>query len=279
MTVGAQDRLVLEAEFWHALERRAFLLHYQPIVSLATRDVVAVEALLRWPHPTRGLIAPSTFVPLAEENGLIHPLGRWVLDSACRQAQTWRRVVGSRAPVVSVNLSTRQLLDGEFVDEVGEALSHNGVAPHQLQLEITETAVMANPATGIATLHRLRELGVRLALDDFGTGYSSLACLKHFPVDVLKIDRTFVRELGRDPRDDAIIQAVIELSHGLSIEVTAEGIERAAQARQLLAMGCERGQGYYFARPGPAAELGGLLRDMSQFHVDIPVMDAVDTLG
>lgn len=254
----ASRRLDLESELRRALDREEFVLHYQPIVDLihhegATGRLVGMEALVRWNHPTQGLVSPCDFIPLAEETGLILPLGRWVLWEACRQARRWGMESGpGPAPFVSVNLSSRQFGNPDLVGEVAEALRLTGVDPHSISLEITESAVMEDGSATISTLQQLKELGVTLAIDDFGMGYSSLSYLKRFPVDTLKIDKSFVSGLGHDLEDTAIVQAVITLAKTLGMHVIAEGAETPEQLSRLRALGCELGQGYYFSKPMPS---------------------------
>ncbi|MEA2619659.1 MAG: hypothetical protein QOC97_432 [Chloroflexota bacterium] len=253
------DRIDMENDLRRALERHELRVHYQPLIDLATDRIVGFEALVRWQHPIRGLVPPLAFIPLAEETGLIVPLGRWVLETACRQATKWRdaRPSGPRL-LMSVNLSARQFVQPDHVDQVDAILSETGMDPSTLELEITESVVMDQSEVGIRTLSRLRDMGVRLVLDDFGTGYSSLSYLKHLPLDTIKIDRTFVAGLESEA-DRSIVEAVIALAHGLRITVVAEGIETEAQFELLRAMGCDVGQGYLFARPLPGGDAGRLL--------------------
>jgi EAL domain-containing protein (putative c-di-GMP-specific phosphodiesterase class I) len=229
---------------------------------MGSSEIVGFEALVRWQHPTRGLVPPLAFIPLAEETGLIVPLGRWVLETACRDAVRWGRGRGGNrsAPrVVSVNLSARQFAQPDLVEDVAAVLAATGLPPSALELEITESVVMDHSDPGIHTLRRLRALGVRLVLDDFGTGYSSLAYLKHLPLDTIKIDRTFVAGID-EPADRSIVDAVIALAHGLGISVVAEGIETERQAERLRELGCDFGQGYLFSRPVPLDAARALLR-------------------
>jgi diguanylate cyclase (GGDEF)-like protein len=255
------DRLDLENDLRAALERDELLLHYQPILSLTTGQVVGFEALVRWQHPVRGLVPPLAFIPLAEESGLIVPLGRWVLDEACAQAARWNRDRPEDAPplFVSVNLSARQFTKGDLVEDVGLTLARTALEADALELEITESVLMDQSEAGVRTLRDLRGLGVRLVLDDFGTGYSSLSYLKHLPLDTIKIDRSFVAGI-EGPADRSIVDAVIALAHGLGIGVVAEGIETRAQADRLRTMGCDFGQGYLFSRPVPAEGTSTILR-------------------
>ena len=262
MSTQTLERVELESDLRLALERGELRVHYQPIVTLASTEIVGFEALVRWQHPTRGLVPPLAFIPLAEETGLIVPLGRWVLETACRQAATWRATRSDRddRPLfVSVNLSARQFMQADLVGDVANVLAETGLDAGSLDLEITESVLMDQSETGIRTLRRLRAQGVRLVLDDFGTGYSSLSYLKHLPLDTIKIDRSFVAGI-EEKADRSIVQAVVALAHGLGIGVVAEGIETERQAERLLALGCDLGQGYLFSRPVPAAKTARLLR-------------------
>jgi diguanylate cyclase (GGDEF)-like protein/PAS domain S-box-containing protein len=255
-----QDRLDLEADLRRALDRGEFVLHYQPEVRLSDGLILGAEALVRWQHPERGLLSPDTFIPLAEDSGLIVPLGRWVLEEACRQAAVWQRGRDAGLPfVMSVNLAARQFEQRNLVEQVAEALGEAGLTAEALRLEITETAMMGDTDLTIATLRACKELGVQLAIDDFGTGYSSLSYLLRFPVDTLKIDRSFVQALGHDKGAVAIVRAVTATSRALGLDVTVEGIESPAQLRRLRGLGCRRGQGYLFARPQPVAVIEELL--------------------
>jgi diguanylate cyclase (GGDEF)-like protein/PAS domain S-box-containing protein len=249
MRADAVARLETESALRRALERGELRLHYQPEVDLATGSIAGFEALIRWEHPLRGLLHPSAFIPLAEETGLIVGIGEWVLREACTEAARWP------APLtLSVNLSARQLAQHDLVAVVRRALSETGTDPAKLCLEITESAVMESGAATTAQLRALKSLGVRLAIDDFGTGFSSLAHLRRFPVDVLKIDGTFVSGLGREPQDASIAAAVISLAHALDLTTVAEGVETDEQLAILKQLGCDLGQGYLFARPRPADE-------------------------
>ncbi len=251
MSTQTLDRLDLENDLRRALERHELRVYYQPLVTLATGAIVGFEALVRWQHPQRGLVPPLSFIPLAEETGLIVPLGRWVLEESCRQVARWRATPAGRDMVVSVNLSARQFVHADLAEDVAAVLATTGIEPAALELEITESVVMDQSEVGIRGLRRLRDLGVRLVLDDFGTGYSSLAYLKHLPLDTIKIDRSFVAGLD-GAADRSIVQAVLALADGLGIGVVAEGIETETQREQLLALGCELGQGYLFSPPVPA---------------------------
>jgi EAL domain-containing protein (putative c-di-GMP-specific phosphodiesterase class I) len=220
--------------------------------------VRGVEALVRWAHPVRGLVPPSTFIPVAEETGDVLALGRWVLRAACAAAATWHRT-RSGAPYVAVNLSARQLAAPDLVADVAAALVESGLPPGALLLEVTESVVMEETASNLRRLHELKRLGVRLAIDDFGTGYSSLAYLQRFPVDVLKIDKRFVDGVAESENDAALARAIITLGSALGLETVAEGIEHPAQRQRLMALGCRLGQGYLFARPMAVADLADFL--------------------
>lgn len=254
MDQRAWKRLQMEIELRRAIEHEELLLHYQPVVDLTTGMVVEVEALLRWQHPEHGLVSPQEFVPIAESTGLILPIGRWVLEQACKQVKQWQagRPDGAELLRLSVNLSARQFKQEGLLEDITAALARTGFDPACLKLEITESVALDNSEATLATLRRLKEIGVRLAIDDFGTGYSALSYLKRYPIDTLKLDRSFVDGLGFDIEDTAIVHTVIAVAKTLGISVTAEGIETAEQLAQLRALGCDLGQGYYFARPLPA---------------------------
>jgi diguanylate cyclase (GGDEF)-like protein/PAS domain S-box-containing protein len=260
MRTRAWARLELEADLRRAVDRGEFRVHYQPIIELATGRVDGVEALVRWQHPERGLVLPAQFIPLAEETGLIVPIGHWVLREACRQVRTWQEGLPGVGPLmVGVNLSPRMLAQPSLVDDVARILGQTGLDPGCLKLEITEGVMMQEGEATLATLRHLKALGVQLAVDDFGTGYSSLAYLQRFPLDVLKIDRAFVGSLGEGAEGTVIARTVVALAKALGLAVTAEGIETAEQAEQLKELGADRGQGYHFARPQPAEALTTLL--------------------
>ena len=243
-------RKALEQELRRAIEQQAMVLHYQPQVDLATGQVTGLEALVRWPHPEKGLIPPQSFIPLAEASGLIRPLGAWVLAEACRAARRWRDQ--GVAIGVSVNVSAAQLKHQDLVANVAQVLQVTGLPPQVLELELTES-MFVDPAQ--LAMHRaiqgVAAMGVRLAIDDFGTGYSSLGYLKRLPVDRIKIDKSFVRELGRDDADAAIVRSIIGLARTFGKRVLAEGVEEVDQFRFLLGEGCHEAQGFYFARPMP----------------------------
>jgi diguanylate cyclase (GGDEF)-like protein/PAS domain S-box-containing protein len=256
---AALARLALKVDLERALEREEFLLLYQPIVDLATGRATGVEALLRWRNPARRLISPAEFVPLAEETGLIIPLGRWVLEQACREARRWNDAAPSAALAVSVNVSGRQVAEPEFVAVVAEALRQSGLSPHLLVLEFTENVLIVDTEQSAATLAALKSLGVRLAIDDFGTGFSSLGYLRRFPIDVLKIDGSFVASLSGGHEQRAVVDAILRLGETLHLETVVEGIEEAHQVADLRSMGATFGQGHYFARPMPAEDIDALV--------------------
>jgi EAL domain-containing protein (putative c-di-GMP-specific phosphodiesterase class I) len=259
MNKSGHDRLGLELDLRHAISHGDFTLHYQPVLAFDSGRIAEVEALVRWNHPQRGLLLPADFVGLTEETGLIVPLGRWITTEACRQLRQWQ-TAGEGAPLVmSVNLSARQLQHPHLVDDVAAALEETQIDPGTLRFEITETVVMQDAPSTLAKLEALKRLGVHLAIDDFGTGYSSLGYLKRFPVDTLKIDRSFVNGIGRDAEDTAVVRAMITVAKSLGLAVTAEGIETETQLGELRALGCDRGQGYLFARPVPADRIPPLL--------------------
>jgi diguanylate cyclase (GGDEF)-like protein/PAS domain S-box-containing protein len=249
------ERLDLAADLSRAVEKRQLHLCYEPQISLGSGQICSLEALVRWRHPTRGEVSPGEFIPLAEETGMILAIGRWVLWEACRQVNAWQERWPAPAPLtIAVNLSARQLQHPGIVDEVHAALAAAGLDPQSLVLEITETAIMEQLDAAITILTELRRLGVRLALDDFGTGYSSLSYLQRLPVDILKIDRSFVAGVAKSTEDSALARGILTLGQTLGLETVAEGIETAEQLAALRELGCQLGQGYYFARPlGPAA--------------------------
>jgi diguanylate cyclase (GGDEF)-like protein len=256
MRTRAVRRLETELALREAISHGHLRAHYQPIVNLTTGRMDAVEALVRWEDPTNGMIMPDEFIPIAEETGLILPLGEWVLGEACRQAQTWRTEHPQLSHLgISVNLSGRQIAQSDLITVVANVLADTGLPPGRLVLEITESALMADAEQAITVLRGLKNLGVRLSIDDFGTGYSSLSYLKKFPVDILKIDRSFVDGLGVEDDDSAIVQATINLAHSLGLTTVAEGTETPEQVRALIDLGCDKAQGYFFSRPLAAAAL------------------------
>jgi diguanylate cyclase (GGDEF)-like protein/PAS domain S-box-containing protein len=252
------ERLTLETDLWKAVVRNELVLYYQPKVELKSGRVIGMEALLRWNHPTRGMIPPEKFVPAAEASSLITEIGSWVIHEACANNKEWQDA-NLRALPIAVNISARQLHDNDLVETIRTALQTTNLRPEHLEIELTESAVMMHPDDAINTMARLRGMDVRIALDDFGTGYSSLSHLKRLPVTGLKIDQSFVRDLAFDPDDAAIVRAIVAVAHELMLEVTAEGVENAEQAAFLKTHGCNEAQGYYFARPVPASEMRALL--------------------
>lgn len=262
MYAEVEDRLWLEMDLLEAIEGDQLFLEYQPTVNLRTNEITGVEALVRWNHPTRGVVGPNLFIPIAEETGLIVPLGRWVLCEACRQAVEWR---DNGFPLrMAANVSGRQLDEPTLVDDVRDALMASGLPSEALTLEITETALTRDAETAAERLQELKTLGIRIAVDDFGTGYSSLGYLKQFPVDMLKIDRLFVSGLDVSAQSAALVRTVVQLAKWLGIETLGEGIETEAQLDRLKTEQCDLGQGYLLSRPLPAAELGALLHRRSR---------------
>jgi len=250
MHVHAVTLLQLESDLRRAMRRQEFRVHYQPIVALESNKVIGFEALARWQHPTRGLVSPAEFIPVAEETNLIVPIGWWVLEAACQQMRSWQTQFPTTASwAMSVNLSGKQIAQPDFVERIHQILSATGLSPQCLKLEITESVLMQNPEVITALFLQLRDLGIRLSIDDFGTGYSSLAYLHHFPIDTLKIDRSFVKSVDTDVEKLAIIRTIVTLAWNLGMDVIAEGVETAKQLAQLKALNCEAGQGYFFAKP------------------------------
>jgi diguanylate cyclase (GGDEF)-like protein/PAS domain S-box-containing protein len=256
MQERAQERLELEAELRKALERGEFLLYYQPEVSLRDGTIVGFEALLRWQHPQRGLLKPQAFMPLAEETDLIVPIGRWVLEEACGQAKRWEEERPCAPPAtIEVNLSSRQLVRRGLTRTIEEVLTRADIEAHRLALDLTETTLIKASEDNAQALDALKKMGIRLHLDDFGTGYSSLSYLKRFPVDRVNVDKSFVKGLGENATDTALVRMSIDLCHTMGVEVLAEGVETSEQAALLRDMGCDMGQGYYFAQPLLGEEL------------------------
>jgi EAL domain-containing protein (putative c-di-GMP-specific phosphodiesterase class I) len=260
MNARAVERMELEIDLRSAVARHEFKIYYQPIVELGPGRITEVEALIRWQHFDRGLLPPADFITLTEETGLIVPIGNWVLTEACRQAREWQAQHPSDPPLlVSVNLSARQFQQPDLVRDIRSALDETGLDPATLKLEITETVLMQDAPSTLAKLRALKNLGIHIAIDDFGTGYSSLSYLKRFPLDTLKIDRSFVDGIVHDTDDIAIVNAVVTVARSLNLSVTAEGIETDEQLGRLWSLGCDRGQGFYFARPQPAESIPFLL--------------------
>jgi len=260
MRERALRRLETENRLHRALLHDEFVLHYQPQIRMATGTVTGVEALVRWHHPERGLVAPAEFIASAEETGLIIALGAWVLEEACRQSAAWCAARPDLAPVVvSINLSARQIAHPDLVATVADTIARTGVDPATLCLEVTETAVMDDHEAAADVLLELKALGLTLAIDDFGTGYSSLRALQRFPFDVVKIDRSFVTGIETSEQESAIVAAIVSLSHALGLRTVAEGVEQVAQVERLRVLGCDIAQGYFYARPAAPADLAGML--------------------
>ena len=261
MRASAVDRLDIENALRRALDRRELRVFYQPMINLSSGRITGVEALLRWEHPERGLLLPGDFIAVAEETGLIVPIGSWVLDHACRQVQRWQASIPDLPPMVlAVNLSGRQLGHPRLVEDVARVLRDTGIEPNNVELEITESVLMDDVEMSEETLGRLKTLGVKLVVDDFGTGYSSLSYLRRFPVDVLKVDQSFVDGLGHDTGDSAIVTAVVTLAHTLGLHAVAEGVETTEQLSELRRLDCDTAQGFYFARPANGYDVGELLQ-------------------
>ncbi|MEH6433885.1 putative bifunctional diguanylate cyclase/phosphodiesterase [Massilia sp. DD77] len=263
MNERALERLAMVDAMRHAMNAEEFELHYQPQVDLASGAVIGMEALIRWSHPQLGMMRPDRFIALAEETGLIVPLGTWVLRAACSQAATWQRA-GLGALRIAVNLSSRQFRDAALPALIAEVLRETGLPATSLEIELTESLMMEDVEMAVATMRALKAMGVHLSIDDFGTGYSSLSYLKRFPVDVLKIDQSFVRDIGQDASSSAMVSAMISLSHELGLRVIAEGVETQAQWDYLVGRGCDEVQGYYFSRPLHGRDFERMVREHRQ---------------
>jgi predicted signal transduction protein with EAL and GGDEF domain len=272
MRARAVSRLQAETELRHAIEARAFVVHYQPIVALATGAIAGFEALVRWRHPTRGLVLPSEFIPLAETTGMVLPIGRLALDDACRQMAAWQRRFGRDATGhLSVNVSSRQFADATLLDEVRGVLRETGLTPSSLKLEITESAFIDDVDAAQTTLMRMQAMGVAWSLDDFGTGYSSLSYLHRLAIDTVKVDRSFVQGMGVEENGSKMVHAIITLAHNLGMDVVAEGVETAAQAEELRALGCDYAQGFFYSQPLPAKSVDSLFLRQPWRTAGIPV--------
>jgi EAL domain-containing protein (putative c-di-GMP-specific phosphodiesterase class I) len=255
----SRERLEIEAQLRTALAQDQLTLHYQPKIDIASGEMRSVEALIRWQHPTRGLVPPAAFIPIAEESGLILEIGDWVIREACRQAREWQ-LKGLPFLRVAVNVSPLQFRQADFVRKVSTALEQRGLDPTYLEIELTEATLMSNAETSVALLNELSALGVVVAVDDFGTGYSSMSYLQRFPIDKLKIDRSFISEVASNASNASIVRAIISLAHGLRLKVIAEGVESEEQLLILKRMGCDQYQGYYRSAAVPAANIELLSR-------------------
>jgi diguanylate cyclase (GGDEF)-like protein/PAS domain S-box-containing protein len=264
MHADAIRRIEVESQLRTAMDESQFQLYYQPTIDLQTGRLTGVEALMRWQHPVRGIVPPMEFIPFAEESGLIVPLGQWAIQESCRQVREFQKEIPADEPIaLNVNLSARQLRHPNIVRDIADALDDSGLLPSRLILEITESVLMIDTAATISRLFQLKSLGVRLAVDDFGTGYSSFAYLRRFPVDILKIDKSFVDGVATEPTASALVDAMIRIGKTLRLETVAEGVERSEQADRLRALECDIGQGYLFSRPLPADAIASFIREWS----------------
>jgi diguanylate cyclase (GGDEF)-like protein len=257
------DQFTLENELRQGIDAQEFVLYYQPIVCLTTEKIVGFEALVRWQHPTKGFVPPLKFIPLAEETGLIIPLGEWICRSACQQTHQWQQQFPAQPLMVSINLSSRQFEQPDLIDQLAQIIEESDIQNATLKLEITESMVMGDVEAAIDLMLRLKSLGCQLGMDDFGTGYSSLSQLRRFPVDTLKVDRSFVQKMGESYEDHEIVRMIISLGHTLGMDVVAEGVETKAEAEVLRSLGCEFGQGFFWAKPLPVAEATMLLQQQA----------------
>jgi EAL domain-containing protein (putative c-di-GMP-specific phosphodiesterase class I) len=258
MNVRAVERQSIEEGLRRALERREFALHYQPIINITTGEITGAEALIRWTHPVRGHVSPAQFIPIAEDCGLILPIGNWVLHEACKQARAW---IGAGLPVrkIAVNISAMEFRNDRFLENVFAILKETALDPSALELELTESVLIKRAESAASVLQKLRASGIQIAVDDFGTGYSSLSYLSKFPIDALKIDQSFIRQITATPGDTSIVTAVISMGRSLKLRVVAEGVETLDELEFLKAHQCESAQGYYFSRPVPAPQFARLL--------------------
>jgi EAL domain-containing protein (putative c-di-GMP-specific phosphodiesterase class I) len=254
--------LQVENDLRRAIERKEFRVFYQPIIDLKTREIKEFESLVRWQHPENGLVLPSDFIPLAEETGLIIPIGRWVLEESCRQIKVWEsELFASSSLSISVNLSAKQLMNSEVIQCIKEIMKKTGIKPHTLKLEITESMIMDNAELALQILSDLCDLGVRISSDDFGTGYSSLSYIHKFPFHRLKIDRSFISKMDRDEKSEEIVRTIILLAKNLGMDTVAEGVETETQLQRLCELGCNFGQGYLFAKPMPVEGIENLMQN------------------
>ena len=276
MHTRAVALLKLENDLRRAIEREEFCVHYQPIISLETEALVGFEALARWNHPERGLVPPDEFIPLAEETGLITEIGAWVLREACMQMRKWQQALGRESLTMSVNLSGKQLTQTDLIQQIQNTLEQTGLNPTWLRLEITESVVMENAELATNTLLQLRKLGVHLSIDDFGTGYSSLSYLHRFPVNTLKIDRSFIGRMAKGDENSEIVRTICTLANNLGMEVVAEGVETREQLELLRSLKCEYGQGYLFSRPVNAEAATALVLEDPSSYVSVDALMALD---
>lgn len=276
MHASAMSLLQLETDLRRAIDRKEFVLHYQPIVALETGVIRGFEALVRWQHPERGFISPGDFIPIAEETGLIIPIGQWVLEEACRQIKVWQQQYPQHPPLqISVNLSGKQFTQPNLIEQISRVLDETGIDPRSLKLEITESMMMENIDTAIKMLEQLRRLGIELSMDDFGTGYSSLSYLHRFPISTLKIDRSFVGRMAENNENTEIVRTIVMLARNLDMDIVAEGVETEGQIAQLRLLECEYGQGYFFSKPVAPAGAERLLAGNHIYQMTMPALDAV----
>jgi EAL domain-containing protein (putative c-di-GMP-specific phosphodiesterase class I) len=259
----------LEENLRRALEYQEFTLHYQPKVNLRTGEIVGAEALLRWTHPTRGPISPGQFIPVAEDCGLILPIGHWVLREACQQTRAWA-AAGLPSVTMAVNISAMEFRQDKFLENIFDILKETHVDPKSLELELTESILMKRPESAASVLRVLRAAGIQIAVDDFGTGYSSLSYLRKFPIDVLKIDQSFVRQITMTPDDTSIVSAIISMGQSMKLRVVAEGVETQEELEFLQAHQCDEAQGYYFSRPVLPEEFAKLLEIRNPHNGSVP---------
>jgi diguanylate cyclase len=278
MNTAMQEKIKLESDMHIALEQKQFELHYQPKVNTATGIVHGAEALLRWTHPVHGVIPPAKFIPIAEESGLIGPIGAWVVREACRQARAWQ-LDGLPSLRVAVNLSASQFRQGNIVTMIRDALDAAGLEARFLEVELTESAVMSDPEESIAILEKLSTMGVLVSVDDFGTGYSSMSYLRRFPIDKLKIDRAFINEVMSRPEDASIVRAIVSLAHSLKLKVVAEGVESTEQVELLKTLGCDQYQGFHFSAALPAQQFEALIRSKGHAGRELSESDAERTIS
>jgi diguanylate cyclase (GGDEF)-like protein len=263
---AALQLLQLESDLCRAINQQEFIVHYQPIVDLSTGRIVGFEALVRWHHPQRGMVSPNSFIPIAEETGLIIPIGNWVLREACHQLRLWQKEKLKGIPLfMSVNLSVRQFAQPELIEQIDKILEETQLSPQSLKLEITESAIMDNANSAAVILQKLRERSIQLSIDDFGTGYSSLSYLHSFPINTLKVDRSFVRRIDGNPKNLGLIPAIMSIAQTMGMSAIAEGIETTQQLAQLRTLGCGFGQGYLFSKPMDAERAMDLIASNPQW--------------